>query len=76
MSFSLINATQFLSIGWAYHSLESIFSEIFDLSPECSAAGTFPIPLEKAHKSAHRLQQGRSAVVNTLGYGNLDRYKV
>ena len=36
--------------------------------------GTFPIPFEKTHKSAHRLQQGRSAVVITLGCGNFESY--
>ena len=64
--FSLLNATQILCIGKVYHGWKSIFSEIFDFSPECPEAGTFPISLEKAHKSAHRLQQGCSAVVTAF----------
>ena len=66
MFFSLFNATQILSIGWAYHGLESIFSEIFDLNLNSPETGTFPIPLEKAHKSAHRLQQGYLRLVSTF----------
>ena len=56
----------------AYESRKSIFSEIFDLSPECPEAGTFPISLKESHKSAYRLQQGCSAVVITLGNGNFE----
>ena len=54
--------------------IDSGFSQIADLSPECLAAGTFPILFEKAHKSAHRLQQGRSVVVIPLGCGNFESY--
>ena len=35
----------------------SHLSQIADFSPECSVVHTFPISSEKAHKSAHRLQQ-------------------
>ena len=50
------------------------FSEILDLSPECHMAGTFPISLEYAHKSAHRLQQVDLLWMVTLEDGNLDSY--
>ena len=53
----------------------SHLSQIADLSPECIAAGTFPISLEKTHKSAYRLQQGHLLLVVTLGDGNLERYR-
>ena len=36
--------------------------------------GYFPISLEKAHKSAHRLQQWCSAVSGTLGFSNPKSY--
>ena len=36
----------------------SRLSQIADLSPKFPAAGTFPIFLEEAHKSAHRRKQG------------------
>ena len=36
--------------------------------------GTFPISLEKAHKSAYRLQQWRLLLVVTLGSGNMESY--
>ena len=52
----------------------SHLSQIADLSPERHVAGTFPISLEYAHKSAHRLQQGRFLSVITLGCGNFERY--
>ena len=51
-----------------------IFSQIADLSPECPKAGTFPTSRKESHKSAHRLQQRRSAVVITLGNGNLQMH--
>ena len=55
---------------------KSIFSEIFDLSPECPEAGTFPISLKESHKSAHRLQQGRLLLVSTLGNEIFERNRV
>ena len=53
----------------------SHLSQIADFSPECSVVHTFPISSEKAHKSAHRLQQGHLLLVVTLGDGNLERYR-
>ena len=76
MSFSLFNAAQILSIGLCSVVWKSILSEILDLSPECPDTGTFLISLKKSHKSAHRLKQGRSDVVLTLGNGNPDRNRV
>ena len=54
----------------------SHLSQIADLSPECPAAGTFPIFLEKAHKSAHRLQQVDLLWMVTLEDGNLEGHRV
>ena len=45
----------------------SHLSQIADFNPECSVVHTFPISSEKAHKSAHRLQQGCLLLVITLG---------
>lgn len=45
----------------------SHLSQIADFSPDCSVVHTFPISSEKAHKSAHRLQQWCSAVSVHLG---------
>ena len=50
----------------------SHLSQIADLSPEYVAAGTFPISSEKAHKSAHRLQQVDLLWMVTFGNGNID----
>ena len=52
----------------------SHLSQIADLSPECSVAGTFRISLEKAHKSAHRLQQVDLLWMVTFGNGNIESY--
>ena len=52
----------------------SHLSQIADFSPECSVVHTFPISSEKAHKSAHRLQQGHLLLVVTLGDGNFESY--
>ena len=50
------------------------FSQVADLSPESVAAGAFPILFEKAHKSAHRLQQVGLLWMVTFGNGNIESY--
>ena len=52
----------------------SHLSQIADFSPECSVVHTFPISSEKAHKSAHRLQQVDLLCMVTLEDGNLESY--
>ena len=49
-------------------------SQIADFSPECSVVHTFPISSEKAHKSAHRLQQVDLLWMVTFGNGNIESY--
>ena len=74
-----------LKRGWRSHSPTekrkaeadrsfSHLSQIADLSPECPEAGTFPIFSEKAHKSAHRLQQVDLLWMVTFGNGNIESY--
>ena len=58
------------------HGLAKLFPEIFDLSPDFLEVGIFPISLKESHKSAHMIQRGRLLFVITLGYGNLERYRV
>ena len=48
--------------------------QIADFSPECSVVHTFPISSEKAHKSAHRLQQVDLLWMVTFGNGNIESY--
>ena len=52
----------------------SHLSQIADFSPECSVVHTFPISSEKAHKSAHRLQQVDLLWMVTFGNGNIESY--
>ena len=52
----------------------SHLSQIADFSPECSVVHTFPISSEKAHKSAHWLQQVDLLCMVTLEDGNLESY--
>ena len=52
----------------------SHLSQIADFSPECSVVHTFPISSEKAHKSAHRLQQVDLLWIVTFGNGNIESY--
>ena len=74
-----------LKRGWRLHSPTekrkaeadrsfSHLSQIADFSPECSVVHTFPISSEKAHKSAHRLQQVGLLWMVTLEDGNLESY--
>ena len=52
----------------------SQLSRIADLSHECTEAHTFPISSEKAHKSAHRLQQVDLLWMVTFENGNIESY--
>ena len=52
----------------------SHLSQIADFSPKCSVVHTFPISSEKAHKSAHRLQQVDLLWIVTFGNGNIESY--
>ena len=74
-----------LKRGWRLHSPTekrqaeadrsfSHLSQIADFSPECSVVHTFPISSEKAHKSAHRLQQVDLLWMVTFGNGNIESY--